>query len=219
MASLFEIGINYQVLNDLMNDVSFNQDTGEVINEDEAIASLFESIEDELSNKLDSCNYVIKQNKSNADMLRAEAKRLTSKAVALDNKTKVLKSLMLGALTLAGGKIKTDKFSFYTMNSKSVEADENELSREWLKIKYEADKTKIKKALLDSTPKIGFEYKKDEDIYIVTELFEDQVLLQLKDKALDLRLSLNTLLDEYELIKGATIDGAKIIERTNLGVR
>ena len=167
MSSLFEIGVNYQVLNDLMNDVSFDSETGEIINEDEAIQSLFNDIEDELSTKLDSANYIIKQNKSNADMLRAEAKRLTSKAVALDNKTKVLKSLMLGALTLAGGKLKTDKFSFYTMNSKSVDADENELSREWLKIKYEADKTKIKKALLD----------------------------------------------------GATIDGAKIIEKQSIGVR
>lgn len=167
MASLFEIGVNYQVLNDLMNDINFDSETGEIINEDEAIKALFEDIEDELSDKLDSCNYVLKQNKSNANMLRAEAKRLTQKAIALDNKTKILKGLMLGALTLAGGKIKTDKFSFYTMNSKSVSVDDNELGREWLKIKYEADKTKIKKALLD----------------------------------------------------GATIDGAKIIEKQSIGVR
>lgn len=147
--SLFSIGLNFYALRDLTNEIEFNELTGEVINNDEAVQELFNEIQEDLSVKLDNSAYVVKELTSDADMLDLEIKRLTKKKTALKNKAEMLKKLMLGAVQASGEKkIVTDLHSFTTRNSKSVNIlIEDEIERKYMIPKFQIDKKKIGEAL------------------------------------------------------------------------
>ena len=97
--TLFTYSQEFQVLKDLMeNDVEINEETGEFINNSDVIASLFGEISLSFENKLnDSQRWVIEQEKT-AEALKAEAKRLTQRAVALENKAYRVTELMKNAI-------------------------------------------------------------------------------------------------------------------------
>ena len=149
--SLYEISKEYKDLFEITQHESFDAETGELIDESEATKSLFDGLEDTLGNKLDNTQYISKELLSDSTALKDEAKRLNAKAKALDNKALYLKELMFGALNASENKkLKTQKFSFSISRSESVSIkDESELPREYVRIKKEADKAKIKKDLKD----------------------------------------------------------------------
>jgi hypothetical protein len=143
MSSLFTISQDFKSLYDMANDAE-NEDM-------EALAELFSEVETSLSDKLDNSNYIIKELDSDADALKAEAKRLTDKARALENKGKYLKELMLGAVKASGvEKLKSDKFSYYIKRTEVLNVvSEDNIGREFFRIKKEIDKTVLKKAIKD----------------------------------------------------------------------
>ena len=147
--SLFQIGTEFHALSDLANDEQFDNETGELIDQSEALTALFNEVQDTLGNKLDSTMYIIKELDSDSTALKAESKRLQAKAVAMDNKAKWLKELMYGALNATGEqKLKTAKFSYTIKRSESVTVkDVDNLPREYVRLKREADKKIIKEAL------------------------------------------------------------------------
>ena len=146
--SIFQIATDFYVLNDLANTVEYNQETGEIINSDDVIQELYNQIELELSDKLDNSVYVIKELLAGAEALKAEKDRLNKRQKALENKAELIKKLALGALQASGqSKLKTLNHNFNITTSKSVVCDEEQLSRDWLRIKFEADKKKIGDAL------------------------------------------------------------------------
>ena len=111
--SLFDIGLNFYALSDMSNDIEFNEETGEIIDNSPELQELFDEIQEELSVKLDNTAYIFNQLKSDAEMLKKEKLRLGKKQTALENKAEILKRLMLGALEASGEKsIKTLKHSF-----------------------------------------------------------------------------------------------------------
>ena len=143
MSSLFNISQDFKSLYILANDAE-NEDM-------EALAELFSEVETSLSYKLDNTIYVIKELDSDAEALKAEAKRLTDKARALENKGKYLKELMLGAVKASGvEKLKSDKFSYYIKRTEVLNVvSEDNIGREFFRIKKEIDKTVLKKAIKD----------------------------------------------------------------------
>ena len=143
MSSLFTISQDFKSLYDMANDAE-NEDM-------EALAELFSEVETSLSDKLDNTIYVIKELDSDAEALKAEAKRLTDKAKALENKGKYLKELMLGAVKASGvEKLKSDKFSYYIKRTEVLNVvSEDNIGREFFRIKKEIDKTVLKKAIKD----------------------------------------------------------------------
>ena len=143
MSSLFTISQDFKSLYEMANDAE-NEDM-------EALAELFSEVETSLSDKLDNSNYIIKELDSDADALKAEAKRLTDKAKALENKGKYLKELMLGAVKASGvEKLKSDKFSYYIKRTEVLNVvSEDNIGREFFRIKKEIDKTVLKKAIKD----------------------------------------------------------------------
>ena len=141
--SLFTISQDFKSLYDMANDAE-NEDM-------ETLAELFSEVETSLSDKLDNTIYIIKELDSDADALKAEAKRLTDKAKALENKGKYLKELMLGAVKASGvEKLKSDKFSYYIKRTEVLNVvSEDNIGREFFRIKREIDKTVLKKAIKD----------------------------------------------------------------------
>ena len=147
--SLFNIGLDFRALYDLASEESYNEETGEIIDESETLLKLFQEVESTLSEKLDNTMYIIKSLEAEQTALKAEADRLAKRAKARENKAKFLKELMYSALNASGQqKLKTEKFNFSIKRSESVSiANEDELGREWVRIKREPNKTAIKKAL------------------------------------------------------------------------
>lgn len=91
--------------------------------------------------------YVIKQLRSQAELLKAEAKRLQEIAKHYEASAEKLADRLLQSV-IAHGAIKTDFVSISTRKSKSVSiTDESLLGAEYLRIKTEPNKTAIKEAL------------------------------------------------------------------------
>ncbi len=147
--SLFDINQQFYTLRDILeNDVEFNEETGEIIDNSETINKLFEELELSLNDKLDNCQKWILENSAKVEALKKESKRLNDKAKAIENKTDRLKELMKLSLVASGKTIKTDIFTFSLRKSKAVQvADENELPRNYVRIEKKADKKAIKEAL------------------------------------------------------------------------
>lgn len=147
---LFEIVQEYQALKDILeNDCEYDDLTGEVTDNSLVIQELFNSLVLSLQSKLDNSAYVVKNLEGTADILKAEAKRLTQRAKSLENNADSLKGLMLNALTQAGGKLKTDLFTFSTHKSESVDivCDVESLDIDFVRVNIVADKVAIKSAL------------------------------------------------------------------------
>ncbi len=149
--TLFEHSVEFNALNQLLQEDEINPETGEIICNDEVLKQLFEEMELNLALKLENSQRYIIDTLSKVDTLKSEAKRLNDRAKALSNKADRVKELMKSALVATGEKkLKTNLFNFSIRTSKSVQVDDlEELSREYVKMTRSADKTLIKKALAD----------------------------------------------------------------------
>jgi len=149
---LFEIASEFRQLRDIVeNDLEFDEETGEITDNSLVIAQLFNELGMKLSDKLDNSSYIVKQLEVTSDALKEEAKRLNDRSKALQSNADKLKELMLSALMeTEEKKIKTDKWSFSTRKSESVDISyEFDLFGEYVRVKEvrEPDKTAIKTAL------------------------------------------------------------------------
>ena len=91
--------------------------------------------------------YVIKQLRSQAELLKAEAKRLQEIAKHYEASAEKLADRLLQSV-IAHGQIKTALMTISSRKSKSVSiTDESLLQAEFLRIKTEPNKTAIKEAL------------------------------------------------------------------------
>jgi len=117
---------------------------GEMTPELEAALEITES---ERLTKGEGYVYVIKQLKSQAEMIKAEAKRLQDLAKRYENSADKLADRLLESV-VAHGQIKTAFVTISSRKSKSVSiTDESLLGAEFLRIKTEPNKTAIKEAL------------------------------------------------------------------------
>lgn len=147
--NLFKIEQEYKALQELTEDIEFNPETGEIIDNSELIEQLFDELSnDKLEVKLENIMYIIKELEVSQIALKDEAKRLNEKAKVFENRSLRLKEMIKNVMIVSNqDKIKTDKFSF---SVRAVEKWDYEninlfgLSDEFIRTKQEIDKTKIK---------------------------------------------------------------------------
>ena len=143
MANLFDIN---RELQDLW-EAALDPETGEV---DETALALFESLQIERDAKIENIACWIKNLKSDAEALKAEAKNMADRAKAAERKADSLKRYLAAALH--GEKFQSARAAISWRKSVSVEVDEAEvenLPEQYIrrKVSVEADKTAIKDAL------------------------------------------------------------------------
>ena len=142
----FEIAGKYKKLYEIINSSNIDPETGEVLYEiDEALEYELKQLDDTRDKKLESIEYLKREFKKSEEALKEEAKRLTDRAKSFTNKIEELKKLQ--DILLDGEKLKTDKFTFYYKNTKSVVVDINTTPSEYKKVEYKALKAEISKAL------------------------------------------------------------------------
>lgn len=147
--SLFQIEQEYCALHQLSQEIDFDSESGEIIDNSELIKQLFDELSnDKLEVKLENIMYIIKELEVSQTALKDEAKRLNEKAKVLENRSNKLREMIKNVIVISNqDKIKTDKFNF---SVKRVEKWDYEninlfgLSDEFIRTKQEIDKTKIK---------------------------------------------------------------------------
>ena len=139
MKNLFNIDAElYEVYNEIENN------GGEMTPELEATLEITEA---ERLTKGEGYVYVIKQLRSQSDMIKSEIKRLQELAKRYESSADKLADTLLQSV-VAHGQIKTALVTISSRKSKAVSiTDESLLQAEYLRIKTEPNKTAIKEAL------------------------------------------------------------------------
>nr|DAX75128.1 MAG TPA: resistance protein [Caudoviricetes sp.] len=126
-------------------------------------------INDELESKLESITYVIKNYKGDIEALRAEEKRLAEKRRTLERKNKYLEDYMFENMkSINKNKVKAGVFDLKIQkNPESIKIINPELiTEDYLRIKTDIDKSKIKKALKEGLEVEGAELIQTEGLRI-----------------------------------------------------
>jgi hypothetical protein len=139
MNNLFQIDAELFALHQ-----EIEENGGELTLEREATLAI---TQEERAKKGEGYVYIQKQLKAQAELLRAEAKRLTERAKQYETSAEKLAERLIESIQ-AHGKIQTDLMTITTRKSKSVHiTEESLLSEEFKRIKTEPNKTAIKEAL------------------------------------------------------------------------
>lgn len=144
--SLFGLDQEFQSLYEMAKDIETNED-GEIINNSEVLKTLFDEVESNLVDKLDSCEYVRKEIESNVSILADEIKRLQSRKKAFENRAASLKNIMQETMIVTGETKLKGKHNFSLGTRKALLLDDNLtpefFNQEYIRTKKEFDKKKI----------------------------------------------------------------------------
>ena len=138
MASLFNIGAEFNSLYEMANDTT-SEDS-------EALIELFNSLEVDMIDKFDATQYIIKELKNDIVGLADEIKRLQDKKKALENRADRLRSLIEYTMELSGTPKLKGKFTYSLSDKISYNFDNVStfgLDEQFLRVKTELDKAKI----------------------------------------------------------------------------
>jgi seryl-tRNA synthetase len=152
MPSLFDLSLEFYALKDLIdNDFEVDEETGEFIDNSETINNLFNDLKMTFEDKLDNSQRYILTLDGEAEILAKEIKRLQARKTALNNKAdRLLETIKNAILSTGENKFKTSLYNFNIKRTESVEVrDLDVIPRAYLRLKKEADKVAIKKALKD----------------------------------------------------------------------
>lgn len=132
-------------LNALIEGFEFeiDEETGEILNYDD-----LENLELERNVKIENIALWIKNLKAEAEALKNEKMAFAKRQQIAENKAESLKNFL--EFALQGEKFKTDKVELTYRKSETVEIDPDEigsLPEEYKRVKVEADKTALKKAI------------------------------------------------------------------------
>jgi len=150
MKSVYDIKQEFFAIQELLENEEFDEITGELIDNSEAIQELLNEIQEDKANKADNIAYLINQAKGSQEAIKCEIDRLNERKKMFIRQEERLKQLL--DFLLNGEKLKTDKFTFSYRTSQSVEIiDESLIPAEYLVVKetFTPDKKKIKEALAD----------------------------------------------------------------------
>lgn len=143
MATLYE-------LNDMYRNIQFLIESGEYTEEELKFA--IDSVNGEISEKLECYAMVVKNLESDIAGLKAEEKRLADRRKSLEEGVKRMKEAMQDTLLLTGEKrIKTQKFTISLRKSSSVEIENEDLiPEEFVKITKTISKSELAKSLKET---------------------------------------------------------------------
>lgn len=161
--NIYDIKSEFFSIKELLENEEFDEETGEFIDNSEAIKQLLSEIEGERDSKADNIAYLIKEANDTKLSLKEEIARLGERMKMFDRQQESLKQLL--DYLLGGEKLKTAKFTYSYRNSQSVKIiDESLIPAEYLVVKETTspDKKKIKEALADfnDVPGAEIEVKK-----------------------------------------------------------
>ena len=146
MSTTFSILSEFKAMHELTDEIEFDEETGEVIDNTDTIKALLDELNNSKEDKLDNIEYVKREFKMREAALQDEIKRLTARKASMVSKQDQLKGLQ--EFLMNGEKVKTDKFTFSYGTTKSVEIeDESEIPEAYLKVEFKVNKTEIAKAL------------------------------------------------------------------------
>lgn len=147
MSSLFGLTQEFRAFEQLSNDLEVNEETGEIIDNSDQLKQLFDELECNFIDKLDSCQYIRKELESNVELLAAEIKRLQNRKKALENRADRLKTLMCDSMVVSGETKLKGKHNFSLGTRKALELDENLtpdfFNQEYVRTTKEFDKKRI----------------------------------------------------------------------------
>lgn len=161
MSTLYDITENMRALDDLIAE-SCDQETGELpANVSEIIEQWFQQTDGELSTKLEAIGRLVRNWESDAEQLAAEAKRMSAKKTAIENRAKRTKEWTKFCLESAGiSKQAAGIFTFAIQKNGGKkplawirdglivpELDATELPGEYQKITVSADTEAIREVL------------------------------------------------------------------------
>lgn len=113
---------------------------------------------DDFAEKAEGYGCVLKQLQADAEALKGEERRLSSRRKAIENNIERMREAMKSAMLLTGQKkVKTELFSFGVSPRLDlvIDADVTEIPDDLVRVKAEPDKTAIK-AFLKENPDCGF---------------------------------------------------------------
>lgn len=140
---LYEIDSQLERLLMLDTERAVDTETGEILTTEEIDQLLMDRNE-----KIENCLLFVKNMRAEAKALKEEIDKLTARMKACNNKAEWTKEYAQNALH--GEKFKTARVSVSYGKTKSVHINFDDMSllpEEYQKVKYEADKTALKKAL------------------------------------------------------------------------
>jgi hypothetical protein len=153
--SLFGLSQEFRALEELSNELEVNEDTGEIIDNSEQLKTLFDELEGNFIDKLDSCQYIRRELDSNVSLLAAEIKRLQQRKKALENRSERLKTLMCDSMLVSGETKLKGKHSFSLGKRKVLQIDENItpdfFNQDYIRVTKEFDKKKLTQDLKEGT--------------------------------------------------------------------
>lgn len=147
---VYDIKSEFLLVQELLENEEFDEETGELIDNSKAIQALLSEIQDNKSNKADNIAFLLKQAKDSQALIKEEISRLKERTEMFTRQEVKLKELLTFLLGEEG--LKTDKFTFFYKGSTSVNITNIDLiPDEYLVVKTTVtpDKSKIKKALQD----------------------------------------------------------------------
>jgi hypothetical protein len=159
---LYEIADQFAKLDSMVPEIDSQEDA-------DAFTSLYSELEGTLSEKAHGLACVIRNTESDSIALDLEIKKLTLKRKSIDRKVQSLTDYMEFCLRAAGvDSVKTSIFDIVIKkNQASVQVnDELLIPSEYLRIKTEADKIKIKDALKAGQYVAGCELVNTEKVVI-----------------------------------------------------
>lgn len=162
MASLYEIDARLRALEEMLVDV----DTGEIIQTEEEFNKLFDEIQMDLTNKIESTMSFYKNLQSDVEAFKKEEQNIAKRRKVKENLAERLKkridSYIVYQFTDENGEVDTEKLNKYKFEtpkvklsyrkSDKVEIDDvSKLPKEFVKetIEYSPDKKEIGKMLKD----------------------------------------------------------------------
>lgn len=143
MATLYE-------LNDMYRNIQFLIESGDYTEEELKFA--LDSVNGEISEKLEGYAMVVKNLESDIAGLKAEEKRLADRRKSLEEGVNRMKEAMQDTLLLTGEKrVKTSKFTISLRKSTSVEVENEDLiPHEFVKITKTISKSELAKRLKET---------------------------------------------------------------------
>jgi hypothetical protein len=138
--TLYELTDDYLRLMDMADDPDIDP---------EVFRDTLDGITDSIEKKADGYARIMKELTARAEMLKAEAERMTARKKAIEESIKRMKNNLTTSMVVTNKrKFSTDLFTFYLQKSTStVIDDEKAVPDEYMRIKKEPDKTAIKKAI------------------------------------------------------------------------
>lgn len=147
MSSLYGLTKEFKAFDELSSELEINEETGEIIDNSEQLKQLFDELECNFIDKLDSCQYIRKELEGKADLLAAEIKRLQNRKKAFENRAERLKTLMIDSMVASGETKLKGKHNFSLGTRKVLLIDENItpdfFNQEYVRTTKEFDKKKL----------------------------------------------------------------------------